>query len=67
MWVELSESAHNSVADEIQLDSTRTIQRAHTWPDHLSDQKGLMVTVEQGHCTLAAVKRDWDTMCWRTA
>ena len=36
---------------------------AHTWPDHLSDQIGLMVTVEQDHCTLIAVKRYWDTPC----
>ena len=60
-------SAHNSVPDEIHLASSRKVVCAHTWPDHLSDQKGLMVTVEQGHCTLAAVKRYWDTLCWRTA
>ena len=55
------QSAHNLVAAEIHLHKPRTINRVHTWPEHLSDQKGLMLTVEQGHCTLAAVKRYWDT------
>ena len=55
------QSAHNLVAAEIHLHKPVTIKRLHTWPEHLSDQKGLMLTVEQGHCTLAAVKRYWDT------
>jgi len=53
--------AHNFGPGEIQIDLSRTVGRAHTWPDHLSDQRGLLVTVEQGHCTLAAVKRYCDT------
>ena len=53
--------AHNLRPGEFRIDLKPAFSRAHTWPDHLSDQIGLMVTVEQGHCTLAAVKRYWDT------
>ena len=55
--------AHNSKHDQTKLNPIQPFGRPHTWPDHLSDQIGLMVTVEQGHCTLAAVKRYWDTPC----
>ena len=52
---------------ETRTDLLCMTNQSHTWPDHSSDQIGLMVIVEQGHCTLVAVKRYWDTMCWRTA
>ena len=56
-------STHNSIPVEILSNCPGARLWAHTWPDHLSDQIGLMVTVEQDHCTLIAVKRYWDTPC----
>ena len=51
------EKTHNAGPRSLRASSTRTVKLALTWPGREIDQKGSASSVEQGHCTLVAVKR----------
>ena len=52
----LSET-HNAEARFLPLNAPFNYDWALTWPGREFDQKGTTPSVEQGHCTLVAVKR----------
>ena len=48
---------HNPKARFQSLNAPSNYDQALTWPGREFDQKGTTPSVEQGHCTLIAVKR----------
>jgi len=48
---------HNTEPPTLRLNAPSEVVHPLTWPGREIDQKGSTPSVEQGHCTLIAVKR----------